>query len=125
MPLSKLFGLKNLLSRLQSTISRLRISTLTSLVSVACWCIIHATKARRKKVNPQEIEDNYGLKKDMFHRVIKPRLLKTVPPNSTIGHNPDIMMDRAGNIAYQPAKGRGFQDTGLNMMDIIGRGNVK
>ena len=98
----------------------------TYFVGISC-VLVHNTcnKSQAKKVNPQEIEDNYGLKKDMFHRVIKPRLLKTVPPNSNIGHNPDIMMDRAGNIAYQPAKGRGFQDTGLNMMDIIGRGNVK
>ena len=64
-------------------------------------------------------EEEFNLSAGTFHREIKPMILSKVKPNYQVGKNPDILMDRAKNIAYQGVKGRGFQDTGLNMIDIF------
>ena len=84
--------------------------------------LVHNTcnKAQAKKVNPENIEEQYGLKKGTFHREINPAIFKSVPPNSAlVGKNPDIVLDRASNIAYQGVIKKGFQDTGLNMQEFI------
>lgn len=36
-----------------------------------------------------------------------------------MGNNPDILMNKVGDIAYQGAKGRGFQETGKNISEIL------
>ena len=78
-------------------------------------------KSQAKKVNPEQIESDNDLEPGTFHRNIKKDILNDVPPNYTVGKNPDIMIDRKGFIAYQGTKGRGFQDTGLNIAKYIGR----
>ena len=72
-----------------------------------------------KKLNPSQFEREYNLPDRTFHETIKPYIIKAAKPNYLVGNNPDIMLDRALNIAYQGAKGRGFQETGLNMLEII------
>lgn len=76
-------------------------------------------KGQAKKVDPVKFESSNSLSPGTFHRSIKPNILNKVKPNYTVGKNPDILLDKANNIAYQGANGRGFQDTGLNMIDIL------
>ena len=76
-------------------------------------------KSQAKKINPDLFEKSHGLAPKTYHKKIKPLLLNKVKPNNLVGKNPDVLLDRAMNIAYQGAKGKGFQDTGLNMYDIL------
>ena len=76
-------------------------------------------KSQEKKINPAKFEADYNLSRNTFHRDIKPKIIGKVEPNYQVGKNPNILMDRSGNIAYQGVKGKGFQDTGLNTIDIF------
>ena len=83
--------------------------------------LVHNTcvKSKAKKIVPELFEKQYGLDAGTFHREIKPTILSKVKPNYKVGSNPDILMDKAKNIAYQGTNGYGFQDTGLNMIEIF------
>ena len=76
-----------------------------------------------KRYLAEEIAKKYDISVDEFHNDIKPEILKRVKPKYNVGKNPDIALNRVGDIAYQGAKGspfsKGFQDTGLNIVDII------
>ena len=81
------------------------------------------TPNNAKRYSAEEIAKKYDISVDEFHNDIKPEILKRVKPKYNVGKNPDIALNRVGNIAYQGAKGspfsKGFQDTGLNIVDII------
>ena len=72
-----------------------------------------------KKYTPDEIARKYNITTNDFHRKVKPTITSKVKPNYKVGRNPDIMLDRANNIAYQNVIGKGFQETGLNMLEIL------
>ena len=72
-----------------------------------------------KKYTPDEIAKKYNISSNDFHRKVKRTIIDRAKPNYKVGNNPDIMLDRAHNIAYQGAKGKGFQETGLNMLEIL------
>lgn len=72
-----------------------------------------------KKYTPDEIAKKYNISSNDFHRKVKRTIIDRAKPNYKVGKNPDIMLDRAHNIAYQGAKGKGFQETGLNMLEIL------
>ena len=73
--------------------------------------------------SPEEIAKKYNITVEQFHKQVKSEILRKVKPNYKVGNNPDIALNRIGDIAYQGAKGskfaKGFQDTGLNIIDII------
>ena len=73
--------------------------------------------------SPEEIAKKYNITVEQFHKEVKPEILRKVKPNYKVGKNPDIALNRIGDIAYQGAKGakfaKGFQDTGLNIIEII------
>ena len=69
--------------------------------------------------NPNVFESKNNLPKGTFHRVIKPKIISKVKPNYKVGYNPDIMLNKMGDIAYQGAKSKQFQETGLNMATIL------
>ena len=81
------------------------------------------TPNNAKRYSAEEIAKKYDISVDEFHNDIKPEILKRVKPKYNVGKNPDIALNRVGDIAYQGAKGspfsKGFQDTGLNIVDII------
>ena len=84
--------------------------------------LVHNTcmKSQAKRIDPAQFEKEYDLAKGDFHKKIKNIIKSKVTPiYQEVGHNPDILMDRKGNIAYQGAKGRGYQDTYLNIVDIF------
>ena len=72
-----------------------------------------------KKIDPNVFESKNNLSKGTFHRVIKPKIISKVKPNYKVGYNPDIMLNKMGDIAYQGAKSKQFQETGLNMATIL------
>ena len=72
-----------------------------------------------KKIDPNVFESKNNLSKGTFHRVIKPKIISKVKPNYKVGYNPDIMVNKMGDIAYQGAKSKQFQETGLNMATIL------
>ena len=72
-----------------------------------------------KKIEPTVFESNNNLPRGTFHRTIKPKIISRVKPNYKVGHNPDIMLNKVGDIAYQGAKSKCFQETGLNMATIL------
>ena len=76
-------------------------------------------KSQAKKIDAAKLEADYNLERGTFHRDIKSKIISKVKPNYQVGKNPDILLDRSGNIAYQGAKGKGFQDTGLNIIDLF------
>ena len=65
-----------------------------------------------KKIDPNGFESKNNLSKGTFHRVIKPKIISKVKPNYKVGYNPDIMLNKMGDIAYQGAKSKQFQETG-------------
>lgn len=76
-----------------------------------------------KKIDPKKFEADHNLPNKTYHTTVKPKITSTVKPNHTVGKNPDIMLNRKGNIAYQGAakgvKVKGFQETGLNISSIL------
>ena len=81
------------------------------------------TPNNSKVYSPEEIAERYNITVEQFHKQVKPEILRRVKPNYKVGKNPDIALNKVGDIAYQGAKGskfaQGFQDTGLNILDII------
>ena len=71
------------------------------------------------KLDPPSFEAKYGLDPGTYHKVIKPKILSKAKPNYLVGKNPDVFLNRSMDIAYQGANGRGFMETGLNMLDIM------
>ena len=73
-----------------------------------------------KKINPKEFETKNNLPQGTYHEVIKPKIKATVKPNYKIGSNPDIMLNKSGDIAYQSVVNKvPLQKTGLNIYDIL------
>ena len=72
-----------------------------------------------KKINPDHFETSRGLSKGTYHKKIKPKILSEVKPNYKVGKNPDILLNKKGDIFYQGAKGTGRQITGLNINNIL------
>ena len=72
-----------------------------------------------KSVDPEHFETTYGLATGTFHRKVKPAILKEVKPSYKVGKNPDIMMNKKGQIAYQGAKNKVFQLTEIYMNDVL------
>ena len=85
----------------------------------AIWVHNECVKAKVKKINPTQLETTYDLPAGTFHREVEPLIISKVKPNYQVGNNPDILMDKLGNIAYQGTNRRGIQDTGLNIIDIF------
>ncbi len=54
-----------------------------------------------------------------YDKVVKPEILRQAPPNFKVGKNPNILLTREGEIAYQGARGTGFQNTHLFMKNIL------
>ena len=81
--------------------------------------LVHNKCGDFKKANPQQVEQSNNLPEGTFHREIKPEIMSQVPPSYKVGRNPDILINKAGEIAYQGANGRGFQLTGLYLQKII------
>ena len=76
-------------------------------------------KAQAKKIDPALFDSDNDLAEGTFHKKVKPYILNKVKPNHKVGTNPDIVVDRKKNIGYQGANGKWFQDTGLNMKDVL------
>ena len=84
--------------------------------------LVHNSCGDFKKVDPTQIEKQYNLSKNTFHREIKPAIMKAARPNSRIvGRNPDILINRKLQIAYQGAGGKGRQITNVFINDIISK----
>ena len=82
--------------------------------------LVHNKCGYDRKISPTRIEQQLNLPEKTFHRVLKPRILKEAPPNiKLVGKNPDILLNKSMDIAYQGAKGVGFQKTGLNLLRMI------
>ena len=82
--------------------------------------LVHNKCGYDRKISPTRIEQQLNLPEKTFHRVLKPRILKEAPPNiKLVGKNPDILLNKSMDIAYQGAKGVGFQETGLNLLRMI------
>ena len=82
--------------------------------------LVHNAGCGKYKVyKPDEIAKKYNVTTNDFHRKVKPTITNKAKPNFKVNSNPDIMLDRAHNIAYQGANGKGFQETGLNMLEIL------
>ena len=78
------------------------------------------TPSNSKNYSPDKIADKYDITVEQYHKQVKPEILKQAPPKiNIVGKNPNIMLNKAGEIGYQGANGRGFQDTGLIMGDIL------
>lgn len=60
-------------------------------------------KRNYKRKYSAEIEKLYKLKKDSFHKKIKPNILKNISEKERkiIGKNPDILLDSDGYISIQ------------------------
>ena len=91
----------------------------TYYVSDACVLVHNAGCGDFKRVDPKQFEKTHGLKEGTFHRKIKSTILKLCKPDKAVGKNPDILLNKAGDIAYQGANGRGFQETGKNIAEIM------
>ena len=91
----------------------------TYYVSDACVLVHNANCGDFKKVDPRRFEKTYNLREGAFHRQVKPAIKKLSRPGKTVGNNPDILMNKVGDIAYQGANGRGFQETGKNISEIL------
>ncbi|QVK18448.1 Hint domain-containing protein [Mycoplasmatota bacterium] len=90
------------------------VSELGVLVHNTC------TPGKSKRYSPEKIAKKYNISENDFHTQVKPNILNQVKPKEyLVGRNPDIALNKSGDIAYQGANGRGFQDTGLNIYDII------
>ena len=72
-----------------------------------------------KKIDPSDFETKNNLSPGTYHQKVKPKVLSQSKPNYKVGKNPDIMLNKRGDIAYQGANGYGFQKTGLNMSNIL------
>lgn len=83
--------------------------------------VVHntCTPSNSKNYTPDEIAHKYNITVNDYHTKVKPKILSKVKPNHKVGKNPNIMLNKAGEIGYQGAKGIGFQDTGLNIINII------
>jgi hypothetical protein len=82
--------------------------------------LVHNAKCDFKAIDAKNFEKANGLSKDTFHLKVKPEIKRLAPPKEfLVGRNPDIMVNRAGQIAYQGAKGKGFQETTLFVADIL------
>lgn len=92
----------------------------TYCIGNGCWLVHNGGCGNYKKVDSAAFERENLLKPRTFHRQVKKEITSRVAPDPhLVGINPDIMIDRASNIAYQGANGRGFQATGLNMQSIL------
>ena len=88
--------------------------------------LVHNTcnKAQSKKLEAREMEMKYGMGEGKMHE-FKKTLTKTSKVDSKlVGNNPDILVDRSGNLAYQGTTGangkvKGFQDAIINVYDVI------
>lgn len=84
--------------------------------------LVHNKCGDYKKINEVEFEKQHNLPEGTFHRKIKPEILKECKPDWKVGKNPDIMLNRIGNIAYQSAgrgKIKGLMETGLNIRRFL------
>ena len=78
------------------------------------------TPSNSKNYSPDKIAKDYDITVEQYHKIVKPEIIKRAPPKTNIvGHNPNIMLNKAGEIGYQGANGRGFQDSGLVMKKIL------
>ena len=78
------------------------------------------TPSNSKNYSPNQIAKKYDITVEQYHKVVKPEILRQVPPKThLVGKNPNIMLNKVGEIGYQGANGLGFQDTGLVMSTII------
>ena len=84
-------------------------------------CVHNAGCGDYKKYSPEQIADNYDISVNEFHKQVKPEIIRQCKPNYKVGGNPDILLNKKHQIAYQGAKGIGFQETGLNILDILGK----
>ena len=84
-------------------------------------CVHNAGCGDYKKYSPEQIADRYDISVNEFHKQVKPEIIRQCKPNYKVGGNPDILLNKNHQIAYQGAKGIGFQKTGLNMLDILGK----
>ena len=92
----------------------------TYFVGKICVCVHNAGCGDNfKKYTSDEIAKKYNISSNDFHRKVKRTIIDRARPNYKVGNNPNIMLDKAHNIAYQGAKGKGFQETGLNMLEIL------
>jgi len=76
-----------------------------------------------KRIDPEYFEKANHLKKGTFHRHVKPTILKAEKPTrELVGNNPDILMNRSGQIAYQNVRDKKkMQLTELFMGDILNK----
>ena len=73
-----------------------------------------------KNYSAEEIANRYNITVEQYHKQVKPEIIRQSPPKTHIvGHNPNIMLTKAGEIGYQGAKGKGFQDAMLKMSNIL------
>ena len=86
-------------------------------------CVHNAGCGGYKKYSPDQIADRYDISVEEFHKQVKPEIMRQCKPNYKVGGNPDILLNKRHQIAYQGAKGVGFQETGLNMLDILNKLN--
>ena len=78
------------------------------------------TLSNSKNYSPEAIADKYNITVEQYHKQVKPEILRQAPPKThVVGNNPNIMLNKVGEIGYQGAKGRGFQNTGLIMSNIL------
>ena len=86
----------------------------------ALGILVHNKCGFDNKLDPATFENKYNLAEGTYHRVIKPKILSKVNPKRyLVGKNPDVMLNKAMDIAYQGANGKGFQITGLNIVEIM------
>ncbi len=83
--------------------------------------VVHnsCTPSNSKNYSAEEIANKYNISVNDYHKKVKPTILNKVKPNYKVGKNPNIMLNKAGDIGYQGANGKNFQDTGLNIIKII------
>ena len=81
--------------------------------------LVHNSCSDFKKIDPSKFEKANNLKPGSYHKVIKKKILNAVKPNRIVGKNPDILLDRSLNIAYQGANGRGRQVIGRKITEFI------
>ena len=78
------------------------------------------TPSNSKNYSPEAIADKYNITVEQYHKQVKPEILRQAPPKThVVGNNPNIMLNKVEEIGYQGAKGRGFQNTGLIMSNIL------
>ena len=84
-------------------------------------CVHNAGCGDYKKYSPEQIADRYDMSVNEFHKQVKPEIIRQCKPNYKVGGNPDILLNKNHQIAYQGAKGMGFQETGLSLLDILAK----